>query len=206
MNKLKVFENQDFGAIRTVEINGEAYFVGKDVTDILGYKDSSVALKRHVDEDDKLTLCFTDSGQSREMYVINESGLYSLILLSKLPKAKQFKRWVTSEVLPAIRKHGIYATEELIANPDVAIAAFKALKMEREKNKQLNQIVAIQTQQISEMMPKASYYDVVLNCKDLVSMSVIAKDYGWSASRMNKYLHEKGVQFRQSDIWFLLGR
>ena len=203
MNKLKVFENQDFGAIRTVEINGEAYFVGKDVTDILGYKDSSVALKRHVDEDDKLTLCFTDSGQSREMYVINESGLYSLILLSKLPKAKQFKRWVTSEVLPAIRKHGIYATEELIANPDVAIAAFKALKMEREKNKQLNQIVAIQTQQISEMMPKASYYDVVLNCKDLVSMSVIAKDYGWSASRMNKYLHEKGVQFRQGDIWLL---
>lgn len=203
MNKLKVFENQDFGAIRTVEINGEAYFVGKDVTDILGYKDSSDALKWHVDEDDKLTRCFTDSGQSREMHVINESGLYSLILLSKLPKAKQFKRWVTSEVLPAIRKHEIYATEELIANPDVAIAAFKALKMEREKNKQLNQTVAIQTQQISEMMPKASYYDVVLNCKDLVSMSVIAKDYGWSASRMNKYLHEKGVQFRQSDIWLL---
>ena len=133
MNKLKVFENQDFGAIRTVEINGEAYFVDKDVTDILGYKDSSDALKRHVDEDDKLTRCFTDSGQSREMYVINESGLYSLILLSKLPKAKQFKRWVTSEVLPAIRKHGIYATEELIANPDIAIVAFKALKMEREK-------------------------------------------------------------------------
>ena len=134
--------------------------MGKDVTDILGYKDSSDALKRHVDEDDKLTRCFTDSGQSREMYIINESGLYSVILLSKLPKAKQFKRWVTSEVLPAIRKHGIYATEELIANPDIAIAAFKALKMEREKNKQLNQTVAIQTQQISEMMPKASYYDV----------------------------------------------
>ena len=105
MNKLKVFKNQDFGAIRTVEINGEAYFVGKDVTDILGYKDSSDALKRHVDEDDKLTRCFTDSGQSREMYIINESGLYSLILLSKLPKAKQFKRWVTSDVLPSIRKY-----------------------------------------------------------------------------------------------------
>lgn len=125
MNKLKVFENQDFEAIRTVEINGEAYFVGKDVTDILGYKDSSDALKWHVDEDDKLTRCFTDSGQSREMHVINESGLYSLILLSKLPKAKQFKRWVTSEVLPAIRKHGIYATEELIANPELQLRPSK---------------------------------------------------------------------------------
>ncbi|WP_290100591.1 phage antirepressor KilAC domain-containing protein, partial [uncultured Muribaculum sp.] len=95
------------------------------------------------------------------------------------------------------------ATEELIANPDLAIAAFKALKEEREANRKLEQKVAVQTQQISEMAPKVSYYDVVLNCKDLVSMSIIAKDYGWSASRMNKYLHEKGIQFRQGDIWLL---
>ncbi len=203
MNNLTVFKNQDFGEVRTVTINDEPYFVGKDVALILGYKDPSDALKRHVDEDDKLTRCFTDSGQNREMYVINESGLYSLILSSKLPRAKQFKHWVTSEVLPAIRKHGAYATEELIANPDLAIAAFKALKEEREQNRKLEQKVAVQTQQISEMAPKVSYYDVVLNCKDLVSMSVIAKDYGWSASRMNKYLHEKGIQFRQGDIWLL---
>ena len=203
MHDLTVFKNQDFGEVRTVTINDEPYFVGKDVALILGYKDPSDALKRHVDEDDKLTRCFTGSGQNREMYVINESGLYSLILSSKLPRAKQFKRWVTSEVLPAIRKHGVYATEELIANPDLAIAAFKALKEEREQNRKLEQTVAVQTQQISEMAPKVSYYDVVLNCKDLVSMSVIAKDYGWSASRMNKYLHEKGVQFRQGDIWLL---
>ena len=87
------------------------YFVGKDVAEILGYKDTSDAIKRHVDDEDKLTRRFTDSGQSREMYIVNESGLYSLILSSKLPSAKHFKKWVTSEVLPSIHKHGIYAIQ-----------------------------------------------------------------------------------------------
>ena len=203
MNNLTVFKNQDFWEVRTVTINNEPYLVGKDVAEILGYSRPDHAINNHIDEDGKLMYQIDTSGQNREMYVINESGLYSLILSSKLPRAKSFKRWVTSEVLPAIRKHGAYATEELIANPDLAIAAFKALKEEREQNRKLEQTVAVQTQQISEMAPKVSYYDVVLNCKDLVSMSVIAKDYGWSASRMNKYLHEKGVQFRQGDIWLL---
>ena len=203
MNNLTVFKNQDFGEVRTVTINDEPYFVGKDVAEILGYSRPDHAINNHIDEEDKLMYQIDTSGQNREMYVINESGLYSLILSSKLPRAKQFKHWVTSDVLPAIRKHGAYATEELIANPDLAIAAFKALKEEREQNRKLEQKVAVQTQQISEMAPKVSYYDVVLNCKDLVPMSVIAKDYGWSASRMNKYLHEKGIQFRQGDIWLL---
>lgn len=109
MNELTIFKNEDFGEVRTVTINDEPYFVGKDVALILGYKDPSDALKRHVDEDDKLTRCFTDSGQNREMYVISESGLYSLILSSKLPSAKKFKRWVTSEVLPEIRRTGAYS-------------------------------------------------------------------------------------------------
>ena len=115
-----------------------------------------------------------------------------MILSSKLPSAKKFKRWVTSEVLPSIRKHGMYAIDDLIADPDLGIAALNALKAEREKNKQLKQSVAVQTQQISELTPKASYYDVVLNCKDLASMSTISKDYGWSdaepaqASRVTK--------------------
>lgn len=109
MNELTIFKNEDFGEVRTVTIDDEPYFVGKDVALILGYKDPSDALKRHVDEDDKLTRCFTDSGQNREMYVISESGLYSLILSSKLPSAKKFKRWVTSEVLPEIRKTGAYS-------------------------------------------------------------------------------------------------
>jgi len=109
MNELRIFKSPEFGQIRTIEIGGEPWFVGKDVAEILGYKDTSDAMRRHVDDEDKLTRCFTDSGQSREMYVINESGLYSLILSSKLPTAKRFKRWVTSEVLPAIRKTGTYA-------------------------------------------------------------------------------------------------
>ena len=109
MNELRIFKSPEFGQIRTIEIGGEPWFVGKDVAEILGYKDTSDAMRRHVDDEDKLTRCFTDSGQSREMYVINESGLYSLILSSKLPTAKRFKRWVTSKVLPAIRKTGAYA-------------------------------------------------------------------------------------------------
>ena len=108
MNELKIFKNSEFGEIRTLEIDGEPWFVGKDVAEVLGYKDTADSIKRHVDDEDKLTRCFTDSGQSRDMYIINESGLYSLILSSKLPNAKAFKRWVTSEVLPAIRKTGMY--------------------------------------------------------------------------------------------------
>lgn len=203
MNELKIFENPDFGKVRTMEINGEPYFVGKDVAEILGYKDTSDAMKKHVDSEDKLTRHFADSGQNREMYVINESGLYSLILSSKLPKAKEFKRWVTSEVLPSIRKHGLYATEELISNPDIAIAAFQALKEEREKNRKLTDTVAVQNQQIAELQPKASYYDVVLNCKDLLSITEIAKDYGKSAKWLNNYLHENKVQYKQGNIWLL---
>jgi phage antirepressor YoqD-like protein len=97
----------------------------------------------------------------------------------------------------------MYATDELIANPDLAIAAFTALKEEREKNKRLMAAVAVGQQQIAEMKPKATYYDVVLKCKDAVNISVIAKDYGWSGIRMNEYLHEKGIQFKQGDIWLL---
>lgn len=138
------------------------------------------------------------------MTVINESGLYSLILGSKLPTARRFKRWVTSEVLPTIRRHGVYAVDEVLANPDMLIEALLQLKAEREINQALKETVAVQNQQIVEMKPKASYYDVVLNCKDLVAISVIAKDYGWSANRMNQYLHQKGVQYKQGNkIWLL---
>lgn len=140
MNSLKVFENPEFGNIRVLTIKNEPYFVGKDVASVLGYKDTSDALKKHVDSDDKLTRRFADSGQNREMYIINESGLYSLILSSKLPTAKRFKRWVTGEVLPAIRKHGAYLTEqkveEILTNPDTIIKLATRLKEEREARKQ----------------------------------------------------------------------
>lgn len=201
--ELQVYKNAEFGSVRTTTIGGQPYFVGKDVASILGYANTRKALIDHVDEEDKgVTKCDTLGGK-QDLIIINESGLYSLILSSKMPKAKKFKRWVTSEVLPAIRKHGMYATEELIANPDLAIAAFTALKEEREKNKRLMAAVAVGQQQIAEMKPKATYYDVVLKCKDAVNISVIAKDYGWSGIRMNEYLHKKGIQFKQSDIWLL---
>lgn len=204
MSELQIFKNAEFGSIRTLTINGEPYFVGRDVAEILGYSNSRKALADHVDEEDKgVTKCDTLGG-TQEMTVINESGLYSLIFGSKLPTARRFKRWVTSEVLPTIRRHGVYAVDEVLANPDTLIEALLQLKAEREINQALKETVAVQNQQIVEMKPKASYYDVVLNCKDLVAISVIAKDYGWSANRMNQYLHQKGVQYKQGNkIWLL---
>lgn len=204
MGELQVFSNAEFGSVRSLMVNGEPFFVGKDVAEILGYKDTADALKRHVDDEDKLTRCFTDSGQGREMYIINESGLYSLILSSKLPSAKRFKRWVTSEVLPAIRKHGVFAMDDIVNNTDALIEALQAFKAERQQRMALEEENVVQRQQLVEMKPKASYYDVVLNSPDLVSITEIAKDYGWSAQKMNEYLHVHGIQFKQGGrIWIL---
>ena len=205
-NQVKVFESAEFGSVRTVEVNGEPYFVGRDVATILGYAKPQNAIATHVDEDDALKQGILTTQGIQEMVVINESGLYSLILGSKLPNAKKFKRWVTSEVLPTIRKHGMYATDELLVNPDFAIKVFQKLKEEQSKSKLLETTVKVQEQQIAELQPKASYYDIVLNCKDLVSTSVIAKDFGKSAIWLNQYLHDKGVQYKQggkNGIWLL---
>ena len=128
-NEVQIFENAEFGKVRTIVKDGEPYFVGKDVADILGYADTDQAIRKHVDEEDKLTRRFNGSGQNREMTIINESGLYSLILSSKLPAAKKFKRWVTSEVLPAIRKTGSYTAKH--AKPDDAIQSKRLEVMER---------------------------------------------------------------------------
>lgn len=204
MNELQIFKNAELGSVRAVVIGGEPYFVGKDAAEILGYTNPSKALSDHVDDEDKLNNESLSSLGQRGGWLINESGLYSLILSSKLPSAKKFKRWVTSEVLPSIRRHSMYAADELIANPDLAIAAFTALKHERERTRQLSETIAVQNQQIAEMQPKVSYYDIVLQCKDVLPIRVIAKDYGWSANKMNKYLHEKGIQFKQGNkVWLL---
>ncbi|SDO99543.1 phage antirepressor [Selenomonas ruminantium] len=202
MNEIKIWNFED-SAVRTLTIGKEVFFVGKDVAEILGYTNPRKAIADHVDVEDKgVTKCDTLGGM-QDLTVINESGLYSLILGSKLPAAKRFKRWVTSDVLPSIHKHGLYAMDEILENPDIAINALMALKAEREKAKALENTVAVQNQQIAELRPKASYYDVVLNCKDLVPISTIAKDYGWSAKHMNAYLHDRGIQYRQGDIWLL---
>ncbi len=205
-NKMIVFSNADFGEIRTLNVDGEPWFVGKDVAALLGYNNTRDALSKRVDAEDKGVANCASLGGTQKMVIINESGLYSLIIGSKLPSAKKFKRWVTSEVLPAIRKHGMYAVDDLIANPDLAIQAFTALKEEREKRKALETQATEQAKQIEEMQPKATYYDLVLNSKDLVSVNTIAKDYGKSAIWLNKWLHDQKIQYRQGKVWVLYQR
>lgn len=205
MNEIKIFENTEFGSIRTLEIDGEPYLGGTDVANILGYTNPQKAIRDHVDEEDKtVNDSFTVNGT--RCILINESGLYSLILSSKLPTAKQFKHWVTSDILPSIRKHGMYATDELLNNPDFAIKAFTALKEEREKRKSLEVEVAQQKQIIGELKPKSDYTDKILNNKGLVTISQIAKDYGMSGRKMNNLLHEFGIQYKQSGQWLLYAK
>ena len=179
MNELQIFENAMFGKIRTVVIDNEPWFIGKDVATALGYKDTSDALKKHVDEEDKLTRRFADSGQIHEMYVINESGVYSLVFSSKLPTAKAFKRWVTSEVLPAIRKHGGYMTpekvEEALMNPDVMIRLATELKAERQKRQALSKLADEQGAQIAKMQPKAFFADAVSTSETSILIGGLAK-------------------------------
>ena len=203
--ELQVFSNAEFGSVRSIMIDNEPYFVGKDVATILGYAKPLNALATHVDEDDSLKQGLIDSmGRQQDTILINESGLYSLILSSKLPNAKKFKRWVTSEVLPAIRKHGVFAVDTMLNDPDAMIAALQAYKEERQRRLLLESENAVQKQQLLEMKPKVSYYDVVINSPDLISITEIAKDYGWSAKHMNGYLHSKGIQYKQGDrIWIL---
>ena len=138
MNEMMIFEDVDFGKIRTVMIDGEPWFVGKDIALALGYKKPENALITHVDRDDTLKQGIIDSIGRRQMVtVINESGLYSLIMSSKLASAKKFKRWVTKEVLPSIRKHGAYATEELLNDPEFAIKVFERLRKEQQEKQML---------------------------------------------------------------------
>lgn len=206
MNELQIFKNSEFGEIRTVNIEDKPYFVGKDVAEVLGYSNPRDALSKHVDLEDRADVAIHDGSQNRNMSVINESGLYSLILSSKLPTAKKFKHWVTSDVLPTIRKHGMYATDELLANPDVAIAAFQALKEEREQRKLLQFECNKQKQIIGELKPKADYTDLVLNSKSLVTITQISKDYGMSGQAMNSLLHRYGIQFKQGNQWLLYAK
>ena len=172
MNNLNIFYNPEFGNIRVLTIKNESYFVGKDVAFLLGYSNARDALRKHVDDEDKdVAKCDTPSG-TQEMTVINESGLYSLILSSKLPTAKKFKRWVTSEVLPAIRKHGAYLTEqkveEALLNPDVLIKLATQLKSEREARKRAESLN-------EQNMPKVLFADSVSVANDAILIGALAK-------------------------------
>ncbi|HCZ1662244.1 TPA: phage antirepressor KilAC domain-containing protein, partial [Staphylococcus aureus] len=190
--------------VRTLTVDNEPYFVGKDVAEILGYSNTRDALSKHVDEDDKEILTSRNTTlenlPNRGLTAVNESGLYSLIFSSKLESAKRFKRWVTSDVLPAIRKHGIYATdnviEQTLKDPDYIITVLTEYKKEKEQNLLLQQ-------EIGELKPKADYVDEILKSTGTLATTQIAADYGISAQKLNKLLHEARLQRKVNKQWVL---
>ena len=190
MDNLQVFTKDEFGTIRTVQLNNETYFVGKDVAEALGYKNTRDALVAHVAEEDKKTVAISDGNRGNpNQTVINESGLYALIFGSKLESAIRFKHWVTSEILPSIRKHGIYATDNVIDNilnnPDFGIELLTKLKEERVARLEAERKNAILT-----------------HVNKTYTMTEIAKELNMkSATELNKYLAEKKIQYKVNGTW-----
>ena len=200
MNKLTIFKNEEFGEIRTVNRNDEVFFVGKDVAEILGYTNTQKAIRDHIDEEDKLTERIVLSGQNREVIIINESGLYSLILSSKLPNAKKFKHWVTAEVLPSIRKHGAYMTnetlEQALTSPDFLIRLATELKNEKEKSKQLQLANSELLVDNAIMKPKAEYFDVLVDRNLLTGIRETAKELKIPQNTFVKFLIDNKYLYR----------
>lgn len=208
MNEMiQVFENPEFGRVRTLIVEDKPYFVGRDIAEILGYANPKDAILTHVDEDDRRILQRSENATldipNRGLTIINESGLYSLILSSKLPSARKFKKWVTADVLPSIRKHGMYVMDDILRDPDLFITALEGLKAERKKNALLEEENLQKKQIIAELQPKATYYDLILQSSSVVPVTTIAKDYGFSGKAFNKKLHELGIQFKQGKTWLL---
>lgn len=204
MNALKIFENSEFGKIQVIERNGEPWFIGKEVAEILGYKDTADALKKHVDEEDKQ---FFKVGETPTLkiksnygaYIINESGLYSLVLSSKLKKAKEFKRWVTSEVIPAVRKHGGYLTnekiEEVLNDPDTIIKLATSLKEERARRAETER-------QLEAAKPKVIFADAVSASDNTVLIGELAKIIKQNGKEMGQkrlfdWLRDNGYLIKQ---------
>ena len=190
-NEIKVFSNEEFGKVRVLSIDNEPWFVGRDVAEVLGYSNTRDAISKHVDEEDKgVAKCDTPSG-AQQMTIINESGMYSLILSSKLPNAKKFKRWVTSEVLPSIRKTGSYNLPDF-NNPAEAARAWA--KEYEEKQKALVQV--------TEMKPKAEFYDDVTGSTDTIDIGSVAKVLNIPNMGRNKlfaFLRENKILNRRNE-------
>ena len=223
---MQVFNNETFGNVRVKIINDEPWFMGRDVCKALGYVNNRKALQDHVDMEDKRDgVTIRDSiGRMQKGIVVNESGLYSLILGSKLDSAKDFKRWVTSEILPTIRKTGGYVNNDEMfintylpnADEQTKIMFKSSLTAIRELNgkidtlngeiKKLDGQVSELGNKVEVMTPKAEYYDDVLQSEGLVSITTIAKDYGKSALWMNNFLHQHKVQFKQNNTWVLYAK
>jgi prophage antirepressor-like protein len=216
MNEVKIFENEEFGKVRTlIEGEDKVLFCGTDVAQALGYSNTTDALKRHCRCIVKREVPHPQSPEKNlETNFIPESDVYRLIFGSKLEDAEKFQNWIFDDVIPTIRKTGGYVSNDELfietyfsqveeSTKAMLRATLATVREVNEKNRQLEQTVGVQSQQIAELQPKATYYDVVLQCEDLISITAIAKDYGKSARWMNNYLHEKGVQYRQGDIWLL---
>lgn len=203
MNELQVFQNKQFGNLEILSIEGKEWFPAIQVAEILGYANPRDAISRHTKLKGVVNHDVLSNGGVQSKKFIDEGNLYRLITRSKLPQADEFEEWVFEEVLPSIRKHGLYATdsviEQTIQNPDYIIHVLTEFKKERE-----GRLVA--EQQVNELKPKATYYDLVLQNKSLLSVSKIAKDYGMSARSLNKLLHSLGVQYKQGDIWLLYAK
>ena len=201
MTDLQIFKNPEFGEIRTIEKDGEPWFVGKDVAAALGYERPTKAILDHVDDEDKDEVPIQDSiGRSQNTPIINESGLYSLVLSSKLPGAKQFKRWITSEVIPSIRKHGAYMTpdklEEVLLKPDTLIQLAQNLKAEQDKRKALEVANAELVVEKQIMQPKADYFDELVDRNLLTSFRETAKQLEVKEKELIGFLLEKKYIYR----------
>jgi len=201
MSNIKIFKNNEFGEIRSLEQDDKPLFCGSDVAKALGYAIPSKAINTHCKGVSKMEV--PTNGGIQQMLFITEGDLYRLIVNSKLPSAEKFERWVFDDVLPTVRKHGLYAKEELLNDPDLFISALQKLKAEKERSKFLELENAQSRQIICELQPKASYYDLILQNKSVIPVSQIAKDYGMSGKAFNKMLHDLGVQFKQCNTWLL---
>ena len=194
-NQIQIFENQEFGAIRTMSnVQGEVLFCAKDVAVALGYKNPTKAARIHVDEEDKLRERIVLSGQNRQAIFINESGLYALILSSKLESAKRFKYWVTSEVLPSIRKQGGY----MVAHPDETDEEILARALQI-----MQAAVLRRDEEIARLKPRAEYADHVLDSITCITTTQLAKELGMTAQELNRRLCELHVQYWQSGQYML---
>lgn len=189
-NEIQVFNNNDFGELRTIEKDGEIWFVAKDVCDALELTNPTMALGR-LEDDERAKF---NLGRQGNANIVNEYGLYSLVLASRKPEAKSFKRWVTHEVLPSIRKTGQYSNL-----PQDYLSALKALVASEEAKQKAEQELAI-------AQPKANYTDNVLSSEGYMTATQIAKDYGKSAKWLNRLLHVEGIQYKSGNQWILYAK